>query len=159
MSSADDQYEQQNDVLPRDAPAGDAQDNDYVSRPGQKQGPIPVQSDNAAVEDPIDAATADSDQQLGELIMYFERGLWDYADGRWQREMTRRRLIGRISWSRAQGARSLVVGIGSRVTRRACLVRRMGRARFSCGIAPRDTEGASLVLGSIKNSRGPLSMV
>jgi hypothetical protein len=65
MSSADDQYEQQNDITSDDAPAGDSQDNDYVSRPGQKGGPIPVQSDNAAVEDSIDGATADSDQQLG----------------------------------------------------------------------------------------------
>lgn len=65
MSSADDQYENQNDAVTGDAPAGDAQDNDYVSRPGQKGGPIPVQSDNATVEDPIDAGTADSDAQLG----------------------------------------------------------------------------------------------
>jgi hypothetical protein len=65
MSSADDQYEAQNDGVTGDAPAGDVQDNDYVSRTGQKQGPIPVQSDNATVEDPIDPATADSDEQLG----------------------------------------------------------------------------------------------
>jgi len=65
MSTADDQYEAQNDAVTGDAPAGDAQDNDYVSRPGQKDGPIPVQSDNTAIEDPIDGATADSDEQLG----------------------------------------------------------------------------------------------
>jgi len=65
MSSADDQYEAQNDAVTGDAPAGDAQDNDYVSRPGQKDGPIPVQSDNTQIEDPIDGATADSDEQLG----------------------------------------------------------------------------------------------
>lgn len=47
-----------------DIPAGDAQDNDYVSRTGQKDH-IPVQSDNATVEDPIDPATADSDATLG----------------------------------------------------------------------------------------------
>lgn len=63
MSSADDKYEQQNDQVSGDAPAGDAQDNDYVSRPGQ--GEIKVQSDSAKVEDPIDPATADSDAQLG----------------------------------------------------------------------------------------------
>jgi len=57
MPSADDQYESQNDAV--------AQDNDYVSRTGQKQGPIPVQSEGAEVEDPINADTADSDQQLG----------------------------------------------------------------------------------------------
>lgn len=63
--SADDRYEQQNDAATGDAPAGDAMDNDYTSRTGQKQAPVPVQSDNDAVEDPIDANTADSDKQLG----------------------------------------------------------------------------------------------
>ncbi|EMC92693.1 hypothetical protein BAUCODRAFT_27047 [Baudoinia panamericana UAMH 10762] len=48
-----------------DAPTGIATDNDYVSRTGQKEGPIPVQKDEAGVEDPIDPATADSDEQLG----------------------------------------------------------------------------------------------
>ncbi|KAF7197601.1 hypothetical protein HII31_01104 [Pseudocercospora fuligena] len=61
-ASADDQYEQQNDQVSGDAPAGDAQDNDYQSRTGQSH--IPVQSDNADVEDPIDPETADSDAQL-----------------------------------------------------------------------------------------------
>lgn len=40
--------------------------NDYQSRTGQKDH-IPVQSDEANVEDPIDAETADSDAQLGQL--------------------------------------------------------------------------------------------
>ncbi|CZR67609.1 uncharacterized protein PAC_17508 [Phialocephala subalpina] len=62
--SADDQYEQMNDQVSGDAPAGDSQDNNYVSRTGQKQGPIPVQSDNDIVEDPIDSNVADSDEQL-----------------------------------------------------------------------------------------------
>jgi hypothetical protein len=69
MSSADDQYENQHDAVTGDAPAGDAQDNDYVSRPGQKDGPIPVQSDNAPVDDPIDAGSADSDAQLGTSLL------------------------------------------------------------------------------------------
>lgn len=69
MSSADDQYEQQNDRVSGDAPAGDAQDNDYVSRPGQTE--ILVQSDNAAVDDPIDPNTADSDEQLGKYPSHF----------------------------------------------------------------------------------------
>jgi hypothetical protein len=63
--SADDRYEQQNDGVTGDVPAGDAQDNDYVSRPGQKDGPVPVQSDSAGIDDPIDEANADSDEQLG----------------------------------------------------------------------------------------------
>ncbi|TVY28789.1 hypothetical protein LHYA1_G002187 [Lachnellula hyalina] len=66
MPSADDQYESQNDAVAQGVPAGDAQDNDYVSSTGQKQGPIPVQSDGAEVEDPINADTADSDQQLAD---------------------------------------------------------------------------------------------
>lgn len=63
MSSADDQYEQKNDVTGGDVPAGDAVDNDYKSRTGQSH--IPVQSDEAHVADPIDPATADSDETLG----------------------------------------------------------------------------------------------
>ncbi|KAF2687469.1 hypothetical protein K458DRAFT_401978 [Lentithecium fluviatile CBS 122367] len=59
--SADDQYEQQNDFT-SNAPVGDAVDNDYASRTGQSQ--IPVQKDEASVEDPYDPATADSDEQL-----------------------------------------------------------------------------------------------
>jgi len=69
MASADDQYEQQNDRVSGDIPAGDAQDNDYTSRTGEKDGPIPVQSDNDAIDDPIDGATADSDEQLGMFIL------------------------------------------------------------------------------------------
>ncbi|PMD63687.1 uncharacterized protein K444DRAFT_493249, partial [Hyaloscypha bicolor E] len=52
-------------------PAGDAQDNDYVSRTCQKQGPIPVQSDNDTVDDPTDGATTDSDEQLGMSPLLF----------------------------------------------------------------------------------------
>jgi len=37
-------------------------DDSYVSRTGQSE--IPVQKDGAAVEDPIDPRTADSDQML-----------------------------------------------------------------------------------------------
>ena len=66
MSSADDQYEQQNDAIGGNVPTGDAQDNDYKSRTGQYQ--IPVQKDDAPVNDPIDPATADSDETLGMLL-------------------------------------------------------------------------------------------
>ena len=69
MSSADDQYEQQNDVVGGDIPAGDAGDDDYKSRTGQSH--IPVQSDKAPVEDPIDPATADSDETLGMSALLF----------------------------------------------------------------------------------------
>lgn len=65
MSSADDQYEQQNDQVTGDVPAGDSMDNDYTSRTGQKNAPVPVQKDTDAVKDPIDPATADSDETLG----------------------------------------------------------------------------------------------
>ncbi|KAL8746391.1 MAG: hypothetical protein Q9190_001600 [Brigantiaea leucoxantha] len=64
MSSADEQYEQQNDIPSGDVPAGDAMDNDYASRTGQSE--IPVQKDDAPVEDPIDPSTADSDQTLAQ---------------------------------------------------------------------------------------------
>ena len=69
MSSADDQYEQKNDLTGGDVPAGDVQDNDYKSRTGQSH--IPVQSDDKPVEDPIDAATADSDETLGKPFTTF----------------------------------------------------------------------------------------
>ena len=62
MSSADDIYEAQNDVTAGDVPGGDSKDNDYASRTGQSH--IPVQKDDAIVEDPIDPATADSDETL-----------------------------------------------------------------------------------------------
>ena len=65
--SADDQYEAQNDPVSGDVPAGDSMDNDYTSRTGQKNAPVPVQKDTDAIDDPIDAATADSDEQLGKL--------------------------------------------------------------------------------------------
>lgn len=51
-------------------PSGDVKDNEYVSRSGQYQ--IPVQKDEAPVEDPINPATADSDETLG---MQFEVSL------------------------------------------------------------------------------------
>lgn len=68
MSSADDQYEQQNDVTGGDVPSGIKGDNDYTSRTGQYQ--IPVQKDEAPVSDPIDPATADSDETLGEFAFH-----------------------------------------------------------------------------------------
>ncbi|EKG20262.1 hypothetical protein MPH_02379 [Macrophomina phaseolina MS6] len=42
----------------QDIPAGDVGDNDYASRSDQYQ--VPVQKDEAPVEDPIDANTADT---------------------------------------------------------------------------------------------------
>ncbi|KAG8630927.1 hypothetical protein KVT40_000067 [Elsinoe batatas] len=67
MSSFDQEakLEKQNEQnLPSDAPAGIPSDDDYTSRPGQKQAPIPVQKDSDTVESGVDAATADSDAQL-----------------------------------------------------------------------------------------------
>jgi hypothetical protein len=47
-----------------EVPAGaDTTQDDYKSRPGQSE--IPVVSDSANIEDPVDAGTADSDAQLG----------------------------------------------------------------------------------------------
>lgn len=49
----------------QDAPSGDFQDDSYVSRQGNKNEPLPVQSDADRVDDPIDGDIADSDEQLG----------------------------------------------------------------------------------------------
>jgi hypothetical protein len=67
--SADDQYEQMNDQVSGDAPSGDVRDPGYISRTGQKTGPIPVQSDVDPVEDPIDSNNADSDETLGKSVL------------------------------------------------------------------------------------------
>ena len=67
MSSADDQYESQNDPVSGDIPTGTKIDDDYTSRTGQKNAPVPVQRDTDDVADPIDPATADSDETLGKL--------------------------------------------------------------------------------------------
>lgn len=44
-------------------PAGDVGDDDYASRVGQST--VPVQRDEAPVEDPYSSGNADSDEQLG----------------------------------------------------------------------------------------------
>lgn len=72
---ADDQYEQQNDQVTGGVPAGDAKDNDYASRSGQYQ--VPVQKDDMPVSDPIDPATADSDETLGKHLHLSRRTAWD----------------------------------------------------------------------------------
>lgn len=64
--SSDDNYDAQADLA--------SQDNDYTSRPGQKDGPIPVQSDSTNVESGVDTASADSDEQLG---MFTSRSCFD----------------------------------------------------------------------------------
>ncbi|KAI5465380.1 hypothetical protein BGZ63DRAFT_399854 [Mariannaea sp. PMI_226] len=46
------------------APSGEVVDESYVSRSGNKNEAIPVQSDKDMVEDPIGANTADTDEQL-----------------------------------------------------------------------------------------------
>lgn len=53
-----------NDTLGADVPEGQVSDDSYVT--GTKNEAVPVQSDDAPVEDPINASSADSDQQLGE---------------------------------------------------------------------------------------------
>ncbi|CAF9923544.1 MAG: hypothetical protein ALECFALPRED_002406 [Alectoria fallacina] len=58
MSSVD----TKNNMTANDVPGGDPVDNDYKSRTGQHH--IPVQGDEAPVSDPIDPATADSDETL-----------------------------------------------------------------------------------------------
>ncbi|KKY27012.1 hypothetical protein UCDDS831_g00975 [Diplodia seriata] len=46
----------------QDIPSGITTDNEYASRTGQSE--IRVQKDEAPIEDPIDPATADTDEQL-----------------------------------------------------------------------------------------------
>jgi hypothetical protein len=48
-----------------DSAATSAPDNDYVSRPGQKDAPIPVEKDSETVESGVNPETEDSDAQLG----------------------------------------------------------------------------------------------
>lgn len=45
--------------------ADDNTTNDYVSRSDQDKSQVPVQSDNAPVDDPIGNTSQDSDEQLG----------------------------------------------------------------------------------------------
>ncbi|KAI9843603.1 MAG: hypothetical protein M1838_002535 [Thelocarpon superellum] len=61
-TSADDQYEQPDVAAGGENVASDVNDNTYQSRTGQ--GHIPVQKDEDPVDDPIDPATADTDEQL-----------------------------------------------------------------------------------------------
>merc|ERR1712134_203180 len=53
----------------QDAPAGEFQDNSYVSRSGNKSEPLPVQSDGDKIEDPVDENVADTDAQLGQSLL------------------------------------------------------------------------------------------
>ncbi|KAJ1330953.1 hypothetical protein MN608_04409 [Microdochium nivale] len=46
------------------APTGEYSDDSYVSRPGQKDGPVPVTSGNEEVESAYKEGAADSDAQL-----------------------------------------------------------------------------------------------
>ncbi|KAK3673004.1 hypothetical protein LTR78_007115 [Recurvomyces mirabilis] len=47
-----------------EVPVGLDGDNDYTSRTGQKQAPIPVQKDEDSIESGVNPATEDSDAQL-----------------------------------------------------------------------------------------------
>lgn len=49
------------------------QDDSYAS---QMNEPVPVQSDNKEIEDPVDASFADSDQQLGNSRIRCAGKLW-----------------------------------------------------------------------------------
>jgi hypothetical protein len=52
------------------AHAADTTQNDYKSRTGQSH--IPVVGDDSNIEDPINANTADSDDQLGMCYLQFQ---------------------------------------------------------------------------------------
>ncbi|KAH0489347.1 hypothetical protein TgHK011_009780 [Trichoderma gracile] len=53
-----------NDTLGADVPEGQVQDDSYTT--GTQNESVPVQGDNAPVEDPIQASSADSDEQLAQ---------------------------------------------------------------------------------------------
>jgi hypothetical protein len=57
-----------NDTLGADVPEGQVQDDSYTT--GTQNEAIPVQGDDAPVEDPIQASAADSDEQLGKSVHY-----------------------------------------------------------------------------------------
>ena len=63
MSAPTDDFQPTGEGLEQGTTADTLQD-DYASRTGQKQAPVPVQSDGDPIEDPIDANKADSDEQL-----------------------------------------------------------------------------------------------
>jgi hypothetical protein len=46
-----------------DGPTGEVKDDSYATNEAE----VPVQADDAPVEDPIDGATADSDEALGKF--------------------------------------------------------------------------------------------
>jgi hypothetical protein len=62
--SANDQDKSIDNKVHDDLQGDDLHDAEYVSSTGEQE-PIPVQSDKALVEDPIDENTADSEEQLG----------------------------------------------------------------------------------------------
>jgi hypothetical protein len=62
--SADDRYEARNDPTHGDVPSGDVKSSDYVTG-----GPIPVQKDDAPVEQGLNPATVDTDKQLGAFLL------------------------------------------------------------------------------------------
>lgn len=53
-----------------DAPAGVPMDDEYVSRTGQKQAPVPVQSDNDPTGDNNPVDDPDSDKALGTFHIF-----------------------------------------------------------------------------------------
>ncbi|KIW53054.1 hypothetical protein PV05_08653 [Exophiala xenobiotica] len=61
MSAPQDEFQPGSDAI-EGVSGADTVQNDYKSRTGQST--IPVQKDEVPVEDPIDAKTADSDEQL-----------------------------------------------------------------------------------------------
>ncbi|KAI9831546.1 MAG: hypothetical protein M1819_004776 [Sarea resinae] len=59
---AEDAYEEQNDATGGDVPSGSVQDDSYASRTGQSH--IPVQKDDAPLDDPYQPKFSNSDEQL-----------------------------------------------------------------------------------------------
>ena len=73
----------------QESASAEFEDDSYVSRPGQKNEDLNVVSDKDQIEDPIDEATADSEEQLGmikipeiEWTIKFERANLCYSSRR-----------------------------------------------------------------------------
>jgi hypothetical protein len=69
-SEAEDQYEARFDDTGGDVPSDEVKDNSYVFE--DEKEPIPVEPDDAPVEDPVQPPESNSDEELGNLLHLHE---------------------------------------------------------------------------------------
>lgn len=99
-----------NSSMTSEAREGQVQDDSYATT-GQRDGSIPVKSDDARVESPVKAADADTDAQLGTQA---SEGRLAISSNRAQREMRRKPLIKPISSRAGHAERNRVARTRSR---------------------------------------------